>query len=100
MNMNTRVKDIKMLLGQWKEDTSRIKEKLELKSTEEDRKRVRVFQEWNVCKWDYKKSAVIFNDKVIVSVEIEIVNNYDRNSIGDSESNPGCETVKVRGKIP
>lgn len=45
MNMNTRVKDIKMLLGQWKEDTSRIKEKLELKSMDEDRKRVRVFQE-------------------------------------------------------
>ena len=41
MNMNTRVKDIKMLLGQWKEDTSRIKEKLELKSMEEDRKRGR-----------------------------------------------------------
>lgn len=46
-----------------------------------------------------KKSAVIFNDKVIVSVEIEIVNNYDRNSIGDSESNPGCEIVKVRDKF-
>lgn len=46
-----------------------------------------------------KKSAVIFNDKVIVSVEIEIVNNYDRNSIGDSERNPGCEIVKVRDKF-
>ena len=37
------VKDIKMLLGQWKEDPSRVKENLELKSMEEDRKRVGVF---------------------------------------------------------
>ena len=49
------VKDIKMLLGQWKEDPSRVKENLELKSMEEDRKRVGVFQEWNACKCDYKK---------------------------------------------
>ena len=34
-----------MLLGQWKEDPSRVKENLELKSMEEDRKRVGVFQE-------------------------------------------------------
>lgn len=39
------VKDIKMLLGQWKEDPSRVKENLELKSMEEDRKRVGVFQD-------------------------------------------------------
>ena len=35
----------KMLLGQWKENPSRVKKKLDLKSMKEDRKRVGVFQE-------------------------------------------------------
>lgn len=39
------VKDIKMLLGQWKENPSRVKKELELKFMKDDRKRVGVFQE-------------------------------------------------------
>ena len=50
----------KMLLGQWKENPSRVKKKLDLKSMKEDRKRVGVFQEWNACKWDYKKKCSYF----------------------------------------
>ena len=34
----------KTLLGQWKENPSRVKKKLELKSMKEDRKRVGVFK--------------------------------------------------------
>ena len=54
--------------------------------------------EWNACKLDYKESVNIFNDKVIIYVEIEIINKYYRNSMGDSESQPDFELVK--DKVP
>lgn len=57
-----------------------------------------MFWEWNACKLDYKESVNIFNDKVIIYVEIEIINKYYRNSMGDSESQPDFELVK--DKVP
>lgn len=91
-----------MLLGQWKRRSQQNQRKVGVEIHGGRQEKSKSLSKNTKCLQMRitKKSAVIFNDKVIVSVEIEILNNYDRNSIGDSESNPGCETVKVRGKIP
>lgn len=35
------------------------------------------------------EGAVICNDKIIIQVQIEIINNYHRSSVGESEGKPG-----------
>lgn len=58
-----------------------------------------MFQDWNACKQDYKEGAVIFNDKVIVYIEVQIINNYDGTSIRESECKVGFELVKDRDQV-
>lgn len=39
------------------------------------------------------EGAVICNDKIIIQVQIEIINNYHRSSVGKSEGKPGFTIV-------